>query len=512
MKRKTFAGVAQANSGIGIPLADGSVHVVVTSPPYYGLRSYSGTGTWVGGNPDCTHEAARIKNRFDYDISYKQKSNTGSNVVRYKDECPACHAMYVDDQIGHERVHDCMGWARGENCQTCYVCRIRNVFAEIWRVLRDDGIVFLNLGDSYSSVNENGLKQKDLCGVPWRVALALQADGFYLRSDVIWEKLNPLPESVKDRPTKSHEYVFVLTKSPIYYWDHEPVREKYADSSFGRALHAKSTGSKWANTVVNSSGGFLSKPRQKNEGVVFGDDNSIGYMDADGTVLFNPGGRLIRTVWSIATKSFSGNHFAVFPPDLVERCIKAGSSERGACPTCGRPWVRIVDSRTPPDSLRNKGTGSKMDFHTHQTGSGQKLQDWYNANPPTSVGWRPDCNCYGVEIAEPFPRKSSKESMDEYNVRREAWYSEWRRLESIYSGLARVPCVALDPFNGSGTTGMVARNLGRSYVGLDLSMEYLQMAKSRIEGTYKPSRRKTPNESGNPSLFDLFENKAQEGE
>jgi hypothetical protein len=159
-----------------------------------------------------------------------------------------------------------------------------------------------------------GLKPKDLCGIPWRVAFALQADGWWLRSDIIWSKPNPMPESVTDRPTKAHEYLFLLTKSARYYYDADAVREGFESSD-----HSPRT------SGINP--------------------DNLGRNDrGTGRAFFgNPSGRNRRTVWHIATAPYSGAHFATYPPALVEPCIKAGTSERGVCPECGAPWERVVE-------------------------------------------------------------------------------------------------------------------------------------------------------------------------
>jgi len=203
-----------------------------------------------------------------------------------------------------------------------YVARMVGIFAEVRRVLRDDGTLWLNLGDSYTGAansggaNRNdggpavrvsgltaksghGLKPKDLVGIPWRVAFALQADGWYLRSDIIWAKPNPMPESVTDRPTKAHEYVFLLAKSERYFFDQEAVREPASP-----------------NKPWGASSNVGTKARQSRN-----DGNSDGL----GRPADDEAGRNIRSVWTITTKPFSGAHFAVMPPDLAERCIKAGS-------------------------------------------------------------------------------------------------------------------------------------------------------------------------------------------
>lgn len=235
---------------------EGSVQTCVTSPPYFGLRDYG-----------------------------------------------------VEGQLGLEATPD------------EFVEAMVEVFREVRRVLRDDGTLWLNLGDSYSGGANSGttngppvriknlpikrgegIKPKDLIGIPWMVAFALRADGWYLRSDIVWHKPNPMPESVTDRPTKAHEYLFLLSKQARYFYDHEAIRE---DDS-GRP----------------SGNGFVREHR-------------LTYLDDDGTARGNtdqwePGcGRNKRDVWSVTSQPFSGAHFATFPPKLIEPCILAGAPEGG---------------------------------------------------------------------------------------------------------------------------------------------------------------------------------------
>lgn len=229
-------------------IKDGSVQCVVTSPPYWGLRDY------------C-----------------------------------------MDGQMGLEPAPD------------VYVEKMVAVFREVRRVLCDDGVLWLNLGDSYAAVRscqvtnnkhvdvgntmrslvQNGLKPKDLCGIPWRVAFALQADGWYLRSDIIWAKPNPMPESVTDRPTKAHEYIFLMTKSPRYFYDADAVRE-------------------------NGAGRLDRWPGPKSR--IGGDPETWSSPD-----LKEPNGRNVRTVWTIPSQPYTEAHFATFPTALPETCIRAGS-------------------------------------------------------------------------------------------------------------------------------------------------------------------------------------------
>lgn len=214
-------------------LAEKTVQTCVTSPPYYGLRDYS-TANWTGGDPDCDHIqkiAAHGGDRADRDQT--------ANIFYYKNKCGKCGAKREDNQIGLEDSPD------------EYVQKLVGLFREVRRVLRDDGTLWLNLGDSYNNFRTSmgpaqsvhvgklngkpapeskkrgwdGLKEKDLIGIPWRVAFALQADGWYLRQDIVWTKENPMPESVRDRCTKAHEYIFLMSKKPHYYFDHEAIKE-----------------------------------------------------------------------------------------------------------------------------------------------------------------------------------------------------------------------------------------------------------------------------------------------
>ena len=210
-----------------------------------------------------------------------------------------------------------------------YVENLVEVFREVKRVLKDDGTCWLNIGDSYSGnmsrASNNGragygnpreevvsripvgLKQKDLVGIPWRVAFALQQDGWYLRQDIIWHKPNPMPESVQDRCTKSHEYIFLLTKSARYYYDQDAIREPVSAVSLKRAEY----------------GWDCDRPSTKNA--------SLGgegiHTEKMGSRFVNPDGRNKRSVWTITTKPFKDAHFAVFPIEIPTYCIKAGSKE-----------------------------------------------------------------------------------------------------------------------------------------------------------------------------------------
>lgn len=233
----TFNTVLQGDSlEVLKTLSDESIDCCVTSPPYYGLRDY-GTGEWVGGDPSCPHK--RMSKYSEHTIAGHAQKELAGNVgdAIYKTICPLCGAVRIDKQIGLEETPE------------EYIERLVDVFREVRRVLKDDGTLWLNIGDSYCGIGDKGnykdpkyadgrngqsvalnrkvegCKQKDLIGIPWMLAFALRADGWYLRQDIIWHKPNPMPESVKDRCTKSHEYIFLLSKQPKYYFDYEAIQE-----------------------------------------------------------------------------------------------------------------------------------------------------------------------------------------------------------------------------------------------------------------------------------------------
>ena len=365
-------------------LPDESVQCCVTSPPYWGLRDYG-----------------------------------------------------IDGQLGLEETPD------------AYVEKMVAVFREVRRVLRDDGTLWLNLGDSYSGVAgssmdkersktinfatlpkrkdlEGGLKHKDLAGIPWRVAFALQADGWWLRQDIIWHKPNPMPESVTDRCTKAHEYIFLLTKSARYYYDSEAVKER------GVMVAGDSAGSMQRDTQeTHGLGGG-------NSGINLAKQKLAAELQEKGYSMRNK-----RSVWTVATKPFKGAHFATFPPDLIEPCILAGSAAK-CCAVCGAPWERVVERiaatskkcpKTDTMYQAQGGTGEKKTGTIGMSGGG-RIDGYSN-----TLGYQPTCECGGETQ----------------------------------------PSMVLDPFSGAGTTGAVAVQHGRRYIGIELNPDYLEMSRKRIQ-------------------------------
>ena len=362
-----------------------SVQCVVTSPPYWGLRDYG-----------------------------------------------------VPGQLGLEPTPE------------AYVERMVGIFREVRRVLRTDGTCWVNMGDSYavgtsadrqsgkgdcaswttrnSAVRRDaGLKPKDLVGMPWRLAFALQADGWWLRSDIVWSKPNPMPESVTDRPTKAHEYVFLLTKASRYFYDADAVREAAED----RLQPDPKTKTKQAHGTAWHDNRYAPGPS--------------GYGH-------NPAGRNLRSVWTIPTHAFPEAHFATFPPRLVEPCVKAGTSEKGCCPECGAGWVRVVARALTAPGV----TGGATPYDGHRPDGLTLRSGGFGDGSAMTTGWRPGCSC-----------------------RSRAADGTLTNAE-LDGGLEPVPSLVLDPFAGAGTTGLVARRLGRRFVGIELNPEYADMARRRI--------------------------------
>jgi DNA modification methylase len=358
-----------------------SVHTCVTSPPYWGLRDYG-----------------------------------------------------VEGQLGLEATPE------------EYVAKMVEVFREVKRVLRDDGTLWLNLGDSYARnaakggsgfggknqkyLGDNyerarahtppGMKEKDLVGIPWMVAFALRADGWYLRSDIIWHKPNPMPESVTDRCTRNHEYIFMLTKKPVYFYDADAIKDPWKQNE-----------------------NDIKRATEKHPG--YEGKHKDGYAgNVKGQPVGDPsGGANKRSVWTVTTKAFKGAHFATFPPDLIEPCIKAGSSEKGCCPTCGAPWERVVVDTGDRREVEDYDGQARKDYKAVgvQDPSETKRRILEGQSKVTRSDWAPSCTC---PLIHP------------------------------------VPCTVLDPFGGAGTTGLVSDRLNRHAILCELNPAYIDIAERRL--------------------------------
>ena len=341
-------------------LPDNSVHCVVTSPPYWALRDYGVDGQ-LGLEPTL--------------------------------------AEYLDNQVA--------------------------VFAEVRRVLRPDGVCWVNMGDSYCSSggaqqgktgqranrrftakkivrkNPPKIKIKDMIGQPWALAFALRDSGWWLRRDIIWEKPNCQPSSAIDRPTVSHEYIFLLTKKSRYFYDREAVKEKTTGNAHQR-------------------GTKLDTPRERS---VVGHK---GFQKSKNKIVLM---RNARTVWKIPNQALKNYpHYAAFPEAIPARCIKAGSSEKGCCSECGTPLKRVIAEEVAGSIKASDGWDSKPGAHgtIHREGrEAGKMRDLFITK---TTGWKPGCDC----------------------------------------GAGVIPCTVLDPYSGTARTGQAALKLGRNYIGIEL--------------------------------------------
>ena len=362
----------------------GSVHCAVTSPPYFGLRDYG-----------------------------------------------------HDSQIGLESTpHE-------------FVDELVKVFAEVHRVLRDDGTLWVNMGDSYAAGGKggggsfmdergdaawksrskangwrsppDGMKPKDLMGVPWMLAFALRDWGWYLRQEIIWHKPAPMPESVQDRCTKAHEHIFLLAKSKRYFYDAEAIKEDSVSAGESRGGGHSASGTE----------------------IKYGKRTDTQRLNQYGETTAT---RNKRSVWSVAHQGFKGAHFAVFPPKLIEPCILAGSPEK-CCSQCGSPFVREVESTRVPT---RPGKDSKV-------------------NRASAIDESPYENHSGMVVGNRDPRRHVTATKT----------TGFQRSCDCDAGSSK--SIVLDPFAGSGTTAQVAQDNGRDWIMCEANPEYVAMIKKRTE-------------------------------
>lgn len=431
-------------------MPDGCVQCVVTSPPYYALRDYQ-TGTWEGGDAGCGHQAPP-KRGLTHGTSSTLgpgrdglgPDNAAWKVVQtqYRDACRRCGARRVDKQLGLEAAHDCNGWATGTRCGACFVCKMTAVFAEVRRVLRPDGTLWLNIGGGFASAPPgikhagryktstlqgsrpglrngtlasetadkldtrlSGLKPKDLLLSPERLALSLQADGWYVRSAITLCKVSPMPESVRDRPTRATEMLYLLSPSARYFYDADAERVALSVEP-----HAPGN-QKWAN----------------------GDRNDGDRLQQSWG---SPVGRNLWDWWQWRPEGGgSAEHYATFPQFLPRMCINLGTPADGVCSACGATRRRVTER-----SARRRPRPNEYVKRTGETGTGSSCANTVAGTDVVTVGWEAGCTC----------------------------------------GAPVTGALVLDPFAGTSTTGLVALRMGRRFVGVELSPKYAALSRRRL--------------------------------
>jgi DNA modification methylase len=388
-----------------------SIQTCITSPPFFAQRDF-GTRHWFGGNPACAHRA---------------KAET----------CPKCGAWY--GQIGQE-----------PDIAT-YIEHLVAVFREVKRVLRPDGVCWIEIGDTYNSgttsesqpdlsstngawtrsrdrrrANSEDVPVKSLLLVPQRLAVALQDDGWVVRSTIIWQKVAPLPEACTDRPTRSYSTIVMLTRSAGYFYDQAAIMEPAVGITNARTSTADTA-----------------KPRK------WAGYSQIGTKSV--------AVRNSRDVWVFPYGKFAGGHTGTFPPALPERCIRASTSEHGACAECGAPWRRVATRLATTARAKEVTKFGKGRMRSARLGTTTS-----SISTPTTIGWEPTCECGISDVA---------------------------------------PCIVLDPFAGSGTTLAVAKSLGLDYVGIELNeREYGPLIERRLRegGTVRATPSPAPKGRGRP--------------
>ena len=505
-------------------IPDESIDLVVTSPPYWGLRDYKTEPVVFGGDVECNHDWEESDEKNGWDDQVPQSMNNNDVYADSRD----------DALIHHQICSKCGAW-RGqlglEQSPELFVEHLVEIFEECRRILKPTGNLWVNLGDSYMRKSNykapkdyglqrhrdevghhrpqeipDGYKRKDLVGLPWLFAFAARRAGWYLRNDIVWAKSisGPhyrggvcMPEPIKDRCTRSHEFFFHFTKEAKYFYDVEATAEPLADPG---------------------------NPGRDRTGKAFGGMT-----------------RNMRTVWHYNPKPYDGAHFAVYPKHLIEPIVKASTSEHGCCADCGVPWIRVVEhtrirrNELPEDDPRyrpNQYEGAYQDIN----GKGDA-----GYKHTVTTGWRPNCECHGelvrrdVEIAgrlyqgdwkrdaeatsgvagnhggntglQELAGKWGADSKGEYNGVAQKDYTahkaedasavKSRIIENLTEAKTKTiwvyesdmpldehpvkPAVVLDPFSGSGTSGIVALEHGRSYIGIELNPDYAALSERRLK-------------------------------
>lgn len=401
-----------------------SIDCVITSPPYFRVRDYFAPKThW----PECRLEVIE---------------GFGAIIIPAMECCLGLEENYLH-----------------------FIAHLVLIFEEIRRVLKPWGTAWINMGDTYAGNGaaygnpeqstligrpqgtENGMatrakkaapgiKKKDLFGIPWLLAFALRQAGWYLRSDIIWNKENPQPESVTDRPVKAHEYIFLLSKQKHYYYDHHAIRTPIKEESLKRQLRAIGNNHKHLQGAPGQPPHTIKRP------VPNLNNKATGMEALDAGRAIDAAGANKRSVWTVNTRGFKGSHFAVYPKELIKDMVLAGTSEHGNCAECGKPWSRIVEKTiVPTKKAGNKVVVDDRDRNADDNDQGSnRALDGHKPGHVSMVitrGWEKGCKCATEEVVRP---------------------------------------IVLDPFGGRGTTGVVARNLSRDWLLMEIGEHYVKIA------------------------------------
>jgi DNA modification methylase len=523
-------------------IPDESIHSGVTSPPYWTLRSYKTTPYIWGGDKNCNHEWGE-----KLDMNLDRRTHIGGSLGSDK---KGGGRDTAHKNGNGEICLKCNAW-RGElgtePTPQLYISHLLDIFKEIKRVLRNDGTLWVVIGDCYTpqSSHKGGTpydrfkkeqnwsersdskdiipswgKAKDLVGIPWRFAFAMQDDGWWLRNDIIWAKANPLPSSVEDRCVSSHEHCFLFTKSgDTTFWTHRDksgTRKKpqpdyrYYDKlnkietiieppSWKTELIEGTEEKRWKRynlwkghdyyfdhlairepaTVKNISSeikyGGTKYPNKKFGGTKYPGEANNTYSGND---YIPTGMRNKRDVWQIATESCRDSHFAVYPRKLILPMILASTSEGGVCKSCGSPYTRLTKKSEPLDEWKKQcgadssGEYKGMAVKQYKDAKAQNASDVKRrilegmVNIET-IGWVPSCNC----------------------------------IENSPS-----PAIVIDPFFGAGTTGIVAGITNRDYIGIELNQEFIKLAYDRIPREIEKEKEKSIKNKLRATISTIAEN------
>jgi len=471
-------------------IPDNSVDCCVTSPPYFGLRIYGCPMVW-GGDKNCKHDFDFTEGKVELQAGSEEfkrpwRENASDS---YKSGFCKCGAWY--GELGQEPTPE------------FYIDHLVEIFGEVKRVLKPSGTIWVNIGDSYwgsgkgfgytdfndkqgsnkgalcyrenkpSTLSEHpNLKPKDLIGIPWMLAFALRDRlGLWLRNDICWSKDNPLPEAVRDRLTRSHEYIFFLAKASKYYFDIEAIKEPIKDSSLKRISQ------KSFNTQTGGAKDFMNNDINTNRSARKTVENFAESCN---------GLRQKRDVWSLPNAPNREDHYASYSQALIEPCVKAGCPKE-CCAKCGAPYVRVVERQAGQSTecpktlgahLARGGTGTPTGT-VGKSGSGR-----INGTTKT-IGFEPSCACKytykSIGIPGEGENRGRREGAMGYGQQKVDRGFNPSCICNTDTPTGTIKGVVIDPFGGSGTTSIVAEKQYKDSILIEPNKKYVEIAKRRLK-------------------------------